>query len=259
MRRLYVPRWDHDGKTIVLPDTEAHHARNVLRARNGDRFRVLNGEGGVLDCRVAEVSRKRVELAIETTFQYAAPTIEITLLQGTVKGKTMDWIVEKATELGVSRIQPVICEHSVSVPDTRRAQSKVGHWQDSAVTALKQCGTPWLPKIAAPETFAAAISAIGGREIDLVAGLVGDLKPLSEILRPWHPPVSRDGLRLGLWIGPEGDFSVTEYGRLATAGIVGISLGQNVLRSETAAVVGLSRLLYELERCGFRDEKTGNS
>jgi 16S rRNA (uracil1498-N3)-methyltransferase len=249
MRRLYVPRWDHDGKTIVLPDTEAHHARDVLRAREGDRFQVLNGEGGQLECCVVDVARKRVELAIETTCQHPAPRIEITLIQGTVKGKTMDWIVEKATELGAARIIPVICEHSVSVPDARRSEAKVEHWRDTAISALKQCGSPWLPDIGPPMSFDAALSRSPARQLDLLAGLVGERQPLAELLAPLG---SLDGkIGIGLWIGPEGDFSATEYARMEDVGIAGISLGQNVLRSETAAIAGLGQLFYELDRSGF--------
>lgn len=238
MRRLYVPDIPEGAPTLSLPEGEAHHARAVLRAREGDRFEILNGRGRRLGARVQSVSRRAVTLEIESDLLDSKPEIELVLCQALVKGKAMDLIVEKATELGATRILPVQCERSVSVGAKRE------RWRDLAVSAMKQCGRSWLPEIHAASSLEEVLEQTSHCEQKLVAALSGERRNLWDCLQG----MEADARSLALWIGPEGDFTAGELETLCAAGFVSVSLGDNVLRAETAALVGLARIQYELER-----------
>lgn len=234
MRRLYVPDIPEGAQTLSLPEGEAHHARTVLRAREGDRFEVLNGRGRRLVGRVQAVSRQDVSLEIESESNEERPTTELVLCQAMVKAKAMDLIVEKATEIGVTCILPVSCERSVSVG------AKVGRWRDLAVSAMKQCGRLWLPEISDASTMEDAIKQTTASR-SVVASLSGERRNLWDCL---------EGVRsVALWIGPEGDFTCGELEALAEATF--ISLGSNVLRAETAAIAGLACIRHEWDRQGL--------
>ncbi|MGB0581327.1 MAG: RsmE family RNA methyltransferase [Limisphaerales bacterium] len=236
MRRLYVPEVEEGAQTLSLPAGEAHHARTVLRAREGDRFEILNGQGRRLIGAVLTVSRQGVVLEIESESAEARPAFDLVLCQAVVKGKAMDWIVEKGTELGVSQILPVQCERSVSVG------AKHERWCDLAISAMKQCGRAWLPEISTVVSLTEGLQIAGKCDQLIVASLFGERVGLWECL---------DGAKsVALWIGPEGDFTEREIEALREAGVNPVSLGPNVLRAETAALAGLSCIQHERIRQG---------
>lgn len=251
MRRLYVSLCEPNSGTIVLPDSEAYHVRSVLRAREGDAFRVHDGQGREFITSVSEVTRSRVDLRVTEEILHPRERCEIILLQGIVKRKAMDWVVEKATELGVAQILPVKCDRSV--PEASMAGAKLERWRDLSISALKQCGCPWLPDIASPLSFAEALTAAGEFELNLVAGLSGEVRAFDEVIGERLPTLREGPVCIGIWIGPEGDFSPTEYELLEAAGYPFVSLGRNVLRADTAAITGIAQLSYELTRAGLRD------
>jgi 16S rRNA (uracil1498-N3)-methyltransferase len=158
-----------------------------------------------------------------------------------IKGKAMDFLVQKATELGMACLSPLVTERAVVRVTSEEAESRVADWIRTAVEACKQCGNPWLPSMEPPSTLSAFLGRRGAGLL-LVASLRGDARPVRAVLGGESAPV--DGVTLVL--GPEGDFAPDEEEALRAAGAQPISLGPLVLRAETAAIAGLAVIQYEL-------------
>jgi len=243
--RFFAPPEACGMDSIRLPDAEAHHARRVLRARVGDRATVLNGCGSRFECEIATASGSEVTLKVLEQAQAPAPACRVTLFQAIPKGKTLETIIQKATELGVTKIVPIITGHVVARPHPAEFDKKENRWQNAAIEAVKQCGQHWLPRVDAPETLSHALR----RRESLDLEFIGALSDAARHPREWfnafsqshgHPPES-----LGVWIGPEGDFTSRELGDVINAGARPISLGPLVLRCDTAAIYCLSIAGYE--------------
>jgi 16S rRNA (uracil1498-N3)-methyltransferase len=237
MRRLFAEPERCQGSRIELDEDESRHAAQVLRARVGEGFEVLDGAGHIFKCEVESIQKKSVALSVlERTTTAYKPT-DITLFQAVPKGKVMDWIVQKATELGVARIVPVITERTIVEIDADSA--KVEKWRAIAIESIKQCGAPFLPKVDAPLPFAAAMKQLGG--LALVAALHTSAGEMHEFF-------GKDARPVQLWIGPEGDFTPTELQQLVAAGAQPITLGPLVLRCDTAAISALALASYQLRQ-----------
>jgi len=247
MRRFYLPP-EKCGKSMVLEDREAHHAIHVLRLGVGDRLEILDGAGGIYSCAISAVRKSVVELRLEKQITLAPPPWRITLFQAVPKGKTFDWIVEKATELGVARIVPIITERVVAGFENN--ERRLERWNLTAIDALKQCGSPWLPQIAKPLEFAAALPLAKELELTLVASLRAGAKHPREWLQQIEERKAGSAFHIGVWIGPEGDFTGEELTALAGAGARPITLGHLVLRAETAAIYCISIINYEMQARG---------
>src|ERR1051326_5851325 len=145
MHRFYLPPAECRQDHLALSERDSHHARNVLRLRQDDRVVVLDGAGRELLCRVLDPDGRTVSLAVLQTSDVPPPSCPVTLLQAITRARSMDLIVQKATELGAHRVVPLRSERSVAQVDPADAADKVEKWEAIAVEALKQCGTPWLP------------------------------------------------------------------------------------------------------------------
>lgn len=246
MHRFYLP--PDECKTDVFPlnEREAHHAAHVLRIRRGEQVMVLDGVGGELLCEVLNCERKRVELKVSERKSIPPLPFQITLLQAVPKGKIIESIIQKATELGVARIVPLLTERVATRLDEDRAEQKNDKWQHVAIEAIKQCGAAWLPKVETPVTPGEFLSRKESFELPLIASLQpGSEHPRKyfEAFRSKHHRVPRN---VCIWIGPEGDFTETEISAAQANGALPITLGRLVLRVETAATYCLSVLNYEL-------------
>lgn len=235
---LSPDRWQQGG--LVLEGEEAKHCRQVTRHREGDTVVVFDGRGRKAVARIASMHGGEVQLDVQSQSVVAVPACSITLVQGIVKGDTMDWIVEKAVELGVQRIVPVTAQRSIVRLDAADAAKKQAKWQRVALEACKQCGQAWLPEVSAPVSVEKACALTASAELRLTASLEAGALSLKQ-LRPAASVASA-----ALAIGPEGDFTEAEYDRFRSAGWQAWSLGNLVLRSETAAICALSILGYEL-------------
>jgi 16S rRNA (uracil1498-N3)-methyltransferase len=213
----------------------------------GDAVMVLDGAGGVIECAVRVLARREVVLAVQERRQTPRPACGIVLYQGISKGKAMDWIVQKATELGAVRIVPVLAERSVPQWDGGAGAARRDRWESVAIEALKQCGSPWLPAIEPPQPTAAVLAHHRLPELTLIAAFGAEARPI----RCWFDEFKRQQGRLpdaaGVWVGPEGDFTAAEVAAVRGAGAQPASLGNLVLRSETAAVCSLSLIGGELQ------------
>lgn len=235
---FHLPASEWRGGAVELRGEEAKHCIQVTRHRVGDVVVLFDGAGRMAEARIEAASGRLVSLVLLTEMQVPRPRCEITLMQALVKGDTMEWIIEKAVELGVRRIIPVISQRSIVRLNAAEAAKKLSKWQRVALEACKQCGQAWLPEVVMPCGLEAACRQM---EVDLklTAALGPEARPLRAIKQ--GEPQSA-----ALAIGPEGDFTEAEYAMLAAAGFQPWSLGSLILRSETAAVCALSILGYEL-------------
>ena len=246
MHRFYLSPEQARGDRLTLDGREAHHALQVLRLRDGAQVVVLDGAGQVLNCEVTGRTRDSLSLAVRERKLIPRPLCSVTLVQAIPKGKIIEDIIQKATELGVTRIVPLLSERVVTQLDSDDAQAKAEKWQHVAVEAIKQCGSAWLPRVEVPLTPRDFLA----REQPAELSLVGCLEAGSRHPRVWFENFLREHQRLpksiSVWVGPEGDFSTAEYSAIKAAGVIPITLGELVLRVETAAIYGLSVVDYEL-------------
>jgi 16S rRNA (uracil1498-N3)-methyltransferase len=235
MRRFFAEPARCQGSQIELDESESRHLAQVLRAQVGERVTVLDGAGGVYDCQIERVLKRSVILNVREREKRPPLACDLTLFQSIPKGKVMEWIVQKATELGARRIVPMITERTVV--EIGADSHKVEKWRGIAIESIKQCGSPYLPKIDAPTEFSKALRQVSGLPF------VAALRPgAGEI----HEFIGRDRRPVQIWIGPEGDFTSSELDQLEAAGVHPITLGPLVLRCDTAAVCALALAAYHL-------------
>ena len=222
---------------------ESHHAVDVLRLRSGDSAAIFDGKGTEARVRLTQVSAEEVSYETLSTARTPPPSCRIRFGQALIKPVGMDLLIQKLTELGVSEIWPIASERSVSKPS---GEKRISHrWESIALSACKQSGQNWLPKIHEVGPLDNFLSAPNpappaGR---IIGSLQPEAKPLPALLttvrQAGKPPA------LDLLIGPEGDFTPAEIGRARSAGFQPASLGPLVLRSETASLFLASILHYE--------------
>jgi len=222
---------------------ESHHAVDVLRLRSGDSAAIFDGKGTEARVRLTQVSADEVSYETLSTARTPPPSCRIRFGQALIKPVGMDLLIQKLTELGVSEIWPIASERSISKPS---GEKRISHrWESIALSACKQSGQNWLPKIQEVGPLDNFLSAPNpappaGR---IIGSLQPEAKPLPALLatvrQAGNPPA------LDLLIGPEGDFTPAEIGRARSAGFQPASLGPLVLRSETASLFLASILHYE--------------
>jgi 16S rRNA (uracil1498-N3)-methyltransferase len=246
MHRFYLPPEICRGPILNLTHREAHHAAQVLRVQTGEEVSVLDGAGNEFRCETTFVSKKNVELKIvEKTFTPPLPS-QITLIQAIPKGKIIESIIQKATELGAARIVPVLTERVATHLDDAAAEDKAEKWRLTTIEAIKQCGQPWLPKIEKPVALKTFLASRETFELSLVGSLQNDSKHPREYFTAFFAREKRKPKTACVWVGPEGDFSPEEMTMIKSSGALPITLGRLVLRCETAAIYCLSILNYEL-------------
>lgn len=215
--------------------------------RPGEPVTVLDGAGGELICEVQDPERDRVPLLVRQRNSLPAPSFQITLLQALPKGKIIEAIIQKATELGVHRVAPLLSKRVSTRLDPTSAAQKVEKWRGVAIEAIKQCGSAWLPKIEPPLTPGDFLARHEKFDLPLIASLQPGSRHAREYFRQFQATHQRMPGSVCVWVGPEGDFAPAEVAAIQSAGALPITLGRLVLRAETAAVYCLSILNYELE------------
>ncbi len=212
-----------------LPEAQAHYIGRVLRHAAGDAVQLFDGSGQEYLGELIDVGKKavRVELREQLAGQAESP-LRIHLGQGLSRGERMDWAIQKATELGVSEITPIVSERCEVRLKDERADKRLAHWRQVAISACEQCGRSVLPVIHAPVSLAEWQAHVQA-ELKLV------LHPVAAPLESHTRPHS-----LAFLIGPEGGLSETEVEQAKAAGFHAARLGPRVLRTETAPVVALA-------------------
>lgn len=235
MPRFHCPTPLHIGATLELPDSAARHVQ-VLRLQPGQTITLFNGDGGESEARVTRMGRSEVlvEIVSHTTIEREAPR-EVHLALGMPANERMDWLIEKATELGVASLQPLQAERSVLRLAGERADKKRAHWQAVAIAACEQSGRNRVPAVHAIQALQAWLPAApaGHR---LLLSLQPDSRPLAQ-----HMATLGSGPVLFL-SGPEGGLSAPEEQAARSQGFVPVSLGARTLRAETAPLAALAAL-----------------
>ena len=243
MARFYIPPHAWNPDKLTLDDGETRHALQVLRMKAGDRATVFNGQGVEATVEFAQVEKGRVTLRKIQVSKTAPLACEITLGQAVPKGKNMDLIVEKATELGAAGIAPLLSERTVVRADEGEALNKRDKWQRVAIEAAKQSGQNWLPRVTKPVALKEFFGQGEKYDLMLVAslqpGAVGIKKALAEL-------GEKKPRKVLVFVGPEGDFTPAEINLARNHGCQPITLGPIILRTETAAIYCLSVLAHEL-------------
>jgi 16S rRNA (uracil1498-N3)-methyltransferase len=244
--RFYLPASEWNLEHLVLSGEEAHHCLDVMRCREGDRVIAFNGAGTEAEAGIVATSKGSVTLQAKLVSETPRPPARITLGQAVPKGKNMDLIIQKATELGVSVIVPLLSERTIVQLDGEDLGKKQQKWQRIAIEACKQCGQNWVPEVTSPMKVE-AFARQSRDPLKLIAAISADAQNLKAILaaRGQDPVQSRPDAA-SLMIGPEGDFTPAELSQAYSHGFAPLSLGPIILRSETAAIYALSITGYEL-------------
>ena len=227
--RLYIEVELLPGMTIDLPEAAAHHAARVLRLVDGDAVTLFDGRGGEYAARLAIPSRGRVQAVTgEMSATERESPLDMTLVQAVSSSDKMDFTIQKAVELGVAAIHPVLSAKSVVRLSAEREAKKLAHWRRIAISACEQCGRNRVPEVRDPVALD-RYRAPGGTKILLSPSGNGKLADLA------MGPVT-------LAAGPEAGFSDVEEQLLMRAGFAPVRLGPRVLRTETAALAALAAL-----------------
>lgn len=234
MPRFYCSQPLAVGSQLVLPDNVAHHIQ-VLRLAQGTTITLFNGDGGEYAATLSAIEKKRVSVEVKTHIARDAELpYAITLAQALPESSKMDWIIEKAVELGAAAIQPLSAQRCVMRLSGERADKKMAHWQGIIIAASEQSGRNRLAQLNAPTDCNSWI----GRQ-DLHRRIL--LSPRAEqSLADWarhHPPQA-----LTLMVGPEGGFTAAEEDLAIAQGALALSMGPRVLRTETAGLAALATL-----------------
>ena len=245
MKRFFVEQLSPDEKIISITGKEFHHLKNVLRLNRGDEIIVFDGKGLEFSGKIESIGKHEARIAIEKQVESIKESgFEIILCQGLAKSEKMELIIQKATELGVSRILPFITNRVVPSLDATQIAQKTQRWRRIALEAAKQCRRSIVPRVEEPKTFT-----------EILKGWDNYLKII-----PWEEEKKnslKDILKKDRFsgcivlIGPEGGFSEVEVAEAKKAGFVPAMLGPRILRTETAAIGIVAIIQYELGDIGL--------
>ena len=231
--RLFVSGALSNDAELILQGEQVSYLGRVLRSRVGDALTVFNGDGGEWSASIESISKNSVTLRVGTHNEPATESrLKIHLVQGISRGERMDFVVQKATELGVKRITPVLAHHGMVKLDQQRAEKRRQHWQQVATSACEQSGRTRPPLIDAPlplNTWFGAKDSSDSTELILRAGAAASIASL-------EAPATK----LCLLVGPEGGFSERECEDAKIAAFRAVSLGPRILRTETAALAAIT-------------------
>ncbi len=261
MRRFFVEEKNIKENQVIIKGDEARHIVQVLRLKEKDRIKVFTGKGKEYSIEIKEAGKKEIigrilkESRLDTE-----PAVEITLIQGIPKSSKMDFIVQKATELGVKRIIPVITQRTVVKLNKEKARARRNRWQRIALEAAKQSGRAIIPEVDEVTTFIQSLNNISEENLNLIPWEEEETTYLKKFLERHtslillreagraHIPHPRS--QITVFIGPEGGFTSEEVRQAKERGAIPVSLGPRLLRTETAGLVALVMILYELGDLG---------
>ena len=246
MHRFFISPENWNPVTLALAGSEAHHARDVLRMRVGEKLVLFNGRGQEITAEIIDLGGDQIELRKLHEAETPPLQCRIVLGQAIPKGKNMDLIVQKAVEIGAAEIAPIISDRTVVQVDSESAAQKQSKWQQIAVEAAKQCGQNWLPTVEIPRKLSDFLDGAAPLQLRLIGSLQSDALHLKRVLAEYESEHEFRPTSVLMCIGPEGDFTPAELNLARSHGCRPITLGPIILRVETAAIYCLSVLSYEL-------------
>lgn len=246
MHRCYAPGAILTaGSTLDIEGEEARHALKVMRLRVGDSCVIFNGQGHAATARIAATNgNSSMTLTGLSPLPPLPPVAGITLALAIPKGTNMELIIQKAVEMGVQRIIPLITERTIVRLDARDAAAKAAKWNRTVLEACKQCGVNTLPIVETPQHYGTFLQRPDLPALKIQCAIVPHARPLRELLEGARDAGQQECLLL---IGPEGDFSPAEYAAAEAAGYAPASLGPIILRVETAVFLATASARYALD------------
>lgn len=245
MTHFFAPSENFRKDKVIIEGSDVNHIRNVLRMKEGDELIISDGEGQQALCTISDISEDSVICDIlSVDVEGTEPSVKFYLFQGLPKSDKFELIIQKSVELGVYEIIPTITARSIVKYDEKKKKNKLERWQKIAEGAAKQSGRGIIPEVHDFMSFKQALEYAKSLDMMLIPyenfkGMAETKAVLSEI---------RDGMRVGIFIGPEGGFENSEVQAAAESGAEKISLGARILRTETAPLMLLSVLMFQMEK-----------
>ncbi len=241
MRYFFIKQSDLADSKAVVKGSDAHHIKNVLRLKPGDKIGLFDGTGLNYETRIATLLPKSVEVSVIRSFpSKAESSVQITVAQALLKDRKMDLLVRQLTELGITRWIPFIAKRSVPRPDKKRLFTRTERWNKITKEAVKQCKRCCSSEIGATVSFEEVLNL--GKDSDLkIVFWEEETKPVNKDL-----PVSnlKPPEKIFILLGPEGGFTLKEVEKAKTSGFITASLGPRILRAETATIAACTLLQY---------------
>ena len=238
---FYAPPENIAGDLAKLPGEESRHLAKVMRLKPSTIIMIVDGLGMAYRAEITAVGRSNVTARIHSRQRnLGEPVVRLTLAAGMSVGAKFDSVIEKGTELGVKRFVPVISEKSKVNVDPRRARSRVTRWEKVGLAAIKQCRRSYRPEISMPTSLRDYLSQVDPEDLNLLLHPSQRSKPLDQVA--FDPQIKR----VSLLVGPESGFSEEEAGSAVDAGFISVSLGQRILRTETAGPVACALIMQVL-------------
>ena len=245
MHRCYLPHAPFASGMLEVEGDEARHALRVMRLRVGDACEVFDGAGQAAVAElVATAGNSHMTLRVKEMLPPMPSVAGITLALAIPKGSNMDLIVQKAVELGVSRIIPLVTERTIVRVKPAEAADKADKWRRTVLEACKQCGVNSLPVVEEPQSYKQFLQRQDIPALRVQCAIVPHARPLRTVLEAGRTAGHRDCILL---IGPEGDFSPAEYAEGEATGYIPTGLGPIILRVETAVFMAISAARYALD------------
>lgn len=233
--RIYIDQPLRAGDQVLLPEQSGEHVARVLRLERGHPLIIFNGDGHEYDAELASLAKRAVTAEINgvRAVDREAP-LKLTLAQGIARGEKMDWILQKATELGVTRIVPLVTERTEVKLDEERTPRRMAHWTSVIIGACEQSGRTQLPELAQPQRLDKWLSALDATSQTRLALMPGGDTSLRDL------PTLANGAMLV--VGPEGGLSDNDANLLHQCNFIGLRLGPRILRTETAGLAAIAAL-----------------
>jgi 16S rRNA (uracil1498-N3)-methyltransferase len=232
--RIFTPQALTPDSTLVLAEAQSHYLSKVLRMQAGRELILFNGEGGEYSAEISAVHKKHVDVSVkEFSADNRQSHLQLELAIGVSRGERMDWVLQKATELGVTKITPLMTERTEVKLGGERADKKMEHWQQILISACEQCQRNLLPELSEPKCFS-----------DWISECDAELKFVLHHRDNQGLPQNKTTQSVALLIGPEGGLDDNEITQAIAQKFSPLTLGPRVLRTETAPVAAISLVQY---------------
>ncbi len=243
MSKFFVPRENIYEDKIIIDNTDVSHITKVLRMVIGDEITLCDGMGFDYSAKISDIQSNKVICSILSKEKSdTEPNISVTLFQGLPKAAKMDYIIQKTTELGISKIVPCSLKRCVVKLDTKKAEEKkCERWQKISEEAAKQSGRGIVPKVNMPLSLKEVLDSAKDYDLFFVPYEAEDTTTIKEVLTSVNEPKN-----VAFMIGPEGGFDISEIDVIKKAGIKTVTLGKRILRTETAGEAALAMIMYEI-------------